>query len=193
MKTIEIKLYNFAELSREAKQKAIEAWRNTTYETGDILHFFSDTCDVAIKEAGFTDPKVQYSLNSCQGDGLSFYASDYNKVEDLLNEVLGAGKSKTASLLSDNYDIKISGNTGNHYCFASTSDIDIYLEHPEDTPHIDKVFAKVCEKLEGIYMDLCRELENNGYADIEYQLSDTAIIENIEANEYDFTEDGKSY
>ena len=51
-----------------------------------------------------------------------------------------------------------------------------------------KLLADNC--LEDIYMELCAKLEKQGYNEIEHKSSDEYITEEIEANEYEFTEDG---
>jgi hypothetical protein len=198
MKTIEIKLYKFEELSKEAQQTAIEKHRDSNNEFSDRADFISEDCNEQIKNAGFENPKVIFSLNYCQGDGLSFSADSYNKLEELFIKHLGKGKEKTAKLLVENCEIKITSNNG-HHCYASKSDIDLSLDaygssiNVTDTDRIDKVVGAVLEDLEDIYMNLCKELEKNGYEHIEYENSDEFIKEEIEGNEYDFTEDGKMY
>jgi hypothetical protein len=47
--------------------------------------------------------------------------------------------------------------------------------------------------LQNVYIDLCKDLEKQGYEEIEYQFSDECIIEDIQANEYEFTEEGNIY
>jgi len=198
MKTITVNLYEFNELNKEAKKKAIEDWRKYSQETGDYLFCFNDQCTEKAEEKGFFETKFQWSLSWSQGDGLSFSAKKYNNLESLFLEILGKGKEKTSKLLAENCTIIIKGNNG-HYCFASKSDIDLYIENYNSSincvniNNIDKVIEKVLHKLEDIYINLCKELEKYGYDDIKYQDSDEAIIETIQCNEYDFTENGEIY
>lgn len=192
MKTVSINTYKFSELSAEAKQKAINWYKELQYE--DLLPFFEDECNETLAEAGFDNAKVSYSLNYCQGDGLSFKADSYNKLEGLFVAELGTDKDKTAKLLAEACTQVIKGNTG-HYCYASKSDIDLYIEgyhtNYKELVNINTIVGKVLANLEYIYIDICKQLEKQGYAEIEWSLSDECIIENIEANDYDFTEDGK--
>ena len=198
MKTIDIKLYKFEELSEEAKQTAIEKYRENQWEHGEFLIFFEEYCNEKIQEEGFKNPKVQYSLSNCQGDGLSFSADGYDKLEELFINELGKGKEKTAKILAENCEVKITGNSG-RYCFASKSDIDLYLENYSssinvlNTNNIDIVISKVLAALEDKYISLCEELEKDGYNEIDHENSDEYITESIKANEYDFTEDGRQY
>lgn len=190
MQTVTINTYKFAELSEEAKQKAINWYKELQYE--DLLPFFADECNETLEAAGFVNAKVSYSLSWCQGDGLSFKADYYSKLEELFLAELGAGKHKTAKLLASHCTQVIKGNTG-RYCYASRSDIDLYIEgyNYKEPVNINATVGRVLMQLEGLYMDICKKLEKQGYAEIDYSLSDECIAENIEANDYDFTEDGK--
>lgn len=192
MRTETIKIYSINELSEEARKKAIEKERNTK----EYLYFFKDECIEKIEEAGFEDVKnLQYSLSYSQGDGLSFGAKRYNKLVDLFKKHLGEGKDKTAQLLADNCTQIFSGNKG-HYCYASKSDIDLYIENYTssrnlvNTNNIDILVGKVLTDLENIYIDLCKELEKEGYSQYEYESSDEAIIEDLLSNGVEFTENG---
>ena len=71
--TKEYKVYEFKELSREAKDKAIEEW----YEHEDYPFLEENLNELLIEklkehEATITDPKVFYSLSYSQGDGAMF-------------------------------------------------------------------------------------------------------------------------
>ncbi len=196
MKTIEIKILTFEELTPEAQQVAIEDYRNHKYENGYILDMFNDDAMEQIKENGFIDPELSYSLSYSQGDGLSFKAYKYEHLVNLFIEVLGPGKEKTAQLLAENCTQQFKGN-GNRYCYAHRNQIDLFLENytsiVNTSVRIDEVIQKVLTKLEDLYLEICGQLEKQGYAEIDYQLSDKCIIEDIQANGYEFTEDGKRY
>lgn len=192
MRTIETEVYEFHELSEKAKENAINYFRE---DMEIYLDFFNEDCVEYAKEKGFEDIELQYSLGYCQGDGLSFSAKEYTKLEELYLEELGKGKEKTAKLLADNTYFRCTGNEG-RYCFASYSDIDIWIDNytssiNTDCENINEVVNNVLEELQQKYIDICGVLEVLGYDDIEYQRSDEAIIDTIEANEYEFTKEGK--
>lgn len=193
MRTIRTKVYLFNELSKDAQQKAIEQVRNRKEV---CLDFFNDDAVSKIEEVGFYgDVQLQYSLSYCQGDGLSFSCKGIEETVlfSFFAEVLGAGKEKTAKVIMDNCYFVNTGNDG-HYCFASKSDIDYYLEsYKAEYKNVNEVVGKVLEKIENLYIDLCKELEKQGYDEIEYQYSDEEIIEDIIANEYEFLKDGTRY
>jgi len=88
MKTIEVKIFEFSELSPEAQQKAIKKEMEHAYEFLS-LDTFNDDATEQIEEAGFINPVLSYSLSYSQGDGLSFKADKYGKLVDLFIQVLG--------------------------------------------------------------------------------------------------------
>jgi len=198
MKIAEVKVFKFEELSDAAKSVAIAHQRKVENESSTFVEQFTPDCVEAAKEAGFEEPKFQYSLSYSQGDGLSFSAKRYNKLVDVFKEVLGPGKDKTAQLLADNMTQVFKGNN-RHYCYASKSDVDIYLENwtssinVVNTNRIEEVVAKVLAKVEDIYIALCDKLEKQGYAEIEHMDSDEYLTDLIVANEYEFTEDGERF
>lgn len=198
MKTIEIKILTFEELTPEAQQVAINWLRNLKQEDSNLLCMFNEYAHEQLKEKGFINPQISYSLSYSQGDGLSFKADKYEHLEQLFIEVLGPGKEKTAQILAENCTQKFTGNTG-HYCYAHRNQIDLYLENytssinVTNTNNIDAVIQKVLTKLENLYLEICGELEKQGYNEIDYQLSDECLKEENIANDYEFTEDGKRY
>ena len=198
MREVITKVYTFNELSEDAKKKAIENQREWEYSYSEPLIGFQDDCEQQAKDKGFIDIKIQYSLSYSQGDGLSFSAENYDNLEEIFNQVLGKGKEKTAKLLAENCSVKITGNQG-HYCYASASDIDLEIENYTSSinctniDRIDDVANKVLKLLETLYVDFCKDLEKQGYSQLEYYYSDEAIKETIECNEYEFTEDGKQF
>jgi len=195
MKTIEIKIYSFAELSEEAQQVAIENYRQTIYEDYDLLSQFNEDANEQIKNEGWEDANLQYSLSYSQGDGLSFEAKSYNKLDEIFKEVFGQNKEKTAQIIIDNLEQCYKGNRG-HYCYSSKGDIDIYLHsgaYVNKTDNIEIAIQKALLILENRYVDLCEKLEKQGYTELEHMQTDEYIREEIEANAYEFTEDGERF
>lgn len=186
MKTINV--YKFEELSKEVQNSIIEKNRYNKL----FMDFFTEDANEQIKEAGFINPELQYSLGCSQGDGLSFSASDYTGLYDLVLECLGKGKEKTAALLCDYISIEIKGNTY-RYCYAAKGQVDLYYDYPNNiysTYNIDKLISKVLNEFEYIYMNLCNKLEAQGYAEIEHQQSDEYIKEDLINIDFDYTKEG---
>lgn len=193
MRTIRTKIYKFEELSEDAQQTAIDKFRNNLEI---YLDFFNEDAKEQIEKAGFYDDiKLQYSLSCCQGDGLSFSCKriEWKTIEPLFTEVLGQGKEKTAKLIFEYCSFICKGNDG-RYCFASKNDIDFTFEnYNREYQNIKEVVGNVLTKIENKYLELCKQLEKQGYSEIEYQQSDEVVKETILANEYEFTKDGKQF
>lgn len=68
--TVEYTVYDYSELSKEAKQKVKDWHLNNPFRSND----FSDIC-AEFLSACFpkSDLKTQFSLQYCQGDGLNIY------------------------------------------------------------------------------------------------------------------------
>lgn len=189
MKTI--KIYNFNELSQEAKDTAINNFRG---EGEVFLDFFNDDCIQIINERGFKgNIKLQYSLSNCQGDGLSFGCDyfDSQKLHEIFKEVLGSGKDKTIEILMNNYAYFTLDGNNSRYCYAHKNDLEYIFDDNINAPNIEEVVGKVEAKLVEIYLNLCKELEKMGYDEIDYQYSDEYIITELIEREYEFLENGK--
>jgi hypothetical protein len=185
-----IQIYNFNELSQEAKETAIKNFRG---EGEVFLDFFNDDCIQIINERGFKgNIKLQYSLSNCQGDGLSFGCDyfDSKKLHEIFREVLGSGKDKTIETILNNSYFKLNGNSG-RYCYANIGDLEYIFDDNINAPNIEEVVGKVETKLLEIYLKLCSELEKMGYDEIEYQYSDEYVITELIEREYEFLENGK--
>ena len=194
MKTIELKLYKFQELNNEARQKAIEdkVKQNSEYIYMDC---FNDDAIEQIKDAGFENPKLEYSLSYSQGDGLSFKADGITQeLKDSIFKAIGLSY-KRAEIIEQYLIVKITGNKG-HYSYAKKDQIDVYLESNysgNEKHNIQKYVDLFLNELEEIYMDLCNKLEKQGYNEYEYQCSEEYAIQEIEDNDDDFLENGEKY
>jgi hypothetical protein len=191
MRTIRTKVYQFSELSKQAQQTAIEWYKGILHNDPDILEGFEDYCHELAKKQGFNDIKVQYSFSYSQGDGLSFSCNDFD-IKKFLTENTRLHKDSVINALANNLTVVIKGNS-QRYCYASRSDIDLYLDANKDYLNIQILIPSLLANLEDKYLDLCKELENIGYKWLEAAYEDTSIIENIEANEYEFTKDGNRF
>lgn len=166
MKTIETTVYSYDELSDDAKEEARE-W----YREGNDYAFLSEAmreyAGELLKENKIKsdDFKVYYSLSYCQGDGAMIEMSGYWKAWHV--------------------SVKQSG----YYNHERSTDITLASVKTGDYAP-DKT-AKDFE--ENIYIPMCLKLRDWGYNFIKSEDSDENIAENILANEYTFTIDGKIF
>lgn len=171
MKTIEIKLYSFNELSEEAKQKAIEKLFNINVYYNWWESVYEDAKNIGIEITGFNIDRGCY----CNGN---FILSANEVAQNILNEHGEMCETfKTAeSFMNDWQPVFCNYMDENHKDYES-------LESEDTLNELENEFLKnICEDY--------RIILSNEY---NYLTSEEAIKEAIEANEYDFTEDGEIY
>ena len=184
MKTIETTVYNFDELSDEAKMAAIQEW----YKDEDYP-FLSDDIDGFLEEKDpyFLDHKTSYSLSWCQGDGLSF--EGILDVEKWCKEKTQI-RASFIPVLASCLDIRSSGNCG-HYTYAHRDQISMDIDTFKDYPNIEALCEAILKEVRDYYMELCGEAEKYGYSILEYRMSEQEFSEMCAANEYTFLSDGR--
>lgn len=210
MKTIQLDLFTFNELSDEAKTKAINSERNSDnleyYYSGEV-EYYQDV----LKHIGFTNVEISFSGFYSQGDGASFtadYDSSLINLDELKNHnteiyslmaridsVFGA-----SGLTSDN---RITANVkriSHHYSHHNTvaiddiaiNDIEWGDYDSEDDKH-NKAFEAIENYLDSLKDDLCHIIYNSLEREYEYQTSDEYIAELLTINDYSFLIDGTFY
>lgn len=170
MKKKTINLYEYAELSPKAKEKALEKWREMFDSDGLRVHLDNHIEELLAKNGikpvsdlkGYATKyaKIYFSLAHCQGDGVMFE---------------GVFKWKGYSVT-----IKQSGR----YYHSRSKTVD--METAKGTPASEGTL----ERFEAIYQKICKELEREGYDEIENMESEAAFIEECNANEWTFRADG---
>ena len=174
MKKVEITLYKFSELSKDAKQKAINilsdinvdyCWWNWIYEDAEqigckIYGFDIDRqkCDLRFSENGF-DIAVKIEQN--HGEKTDTFAA--------------------AKTFMTDYDEMFKKYADKN----NTERVDEEKENEFDEA-LTELEADFNKELSECYLLMLK----NEY---DYQTSKEAIIETIESNDYDFMEDGKLY
>lgn len=168
MKTITKNIYQFNELSEEAKKKAVKDYLDEL----DDYHFLPDDMDYKagelLEEKGLEvvgDYKVYYSLSHCQGDGAM--------IEGMF--IWGDWFVK----------VKHSG----HYCHERSTSIELWKDEGEITVDAEKEDYTKFE--EEVYIPMCKELARYGYDCIDTFRAFDNIADILEGNEYWFTEDGE--
>lgn len=195
MRIIEQKIYKFDELSEATKQKAIDKHRSFEIEVFnpnyEIEGFISE-----LEHEGFDNAKIGYSGFYSQGDGLSFDA-DIN-----LKFFVSAYKDQLPLLfkridrLDDYIEAEIVKNQyAYHYSHAKTRYTEVSLNHLDS--RIDNILMKEVRELTNLIeysrLDFCNKFYSELQKHYEAVLEDSNIIENIKANEYEFTENGEIF
>jgi hypothetical protein len=169
MKIIETKVYNFDELPKDIQQKVLEknAYINVSYDWWEFT--YEDAERIGLKIKGFDIDRGNY----CEGE---FTLSANEVAQNIFNE---HGKDcetfKTATKFMEEWQPVF-----NEY-------MDENSEKFESRESEDKL-----QDLEDEFLkDICEDYKIILRNEYEYQTSEEAIIETIEANEYTFTIEGK--
>jgi hypothetical protein len=161
-------VYAFDELSKEAKQKAIDEHREFEWEVGmewltdDMQNYLTEVLLPKYKMK-CDDAKVFYRLSYSQGDGAMF----------------------TGNVQWKSWQCEVKQN-GHYYHYNSKQFWNFQSIKTGREPKSNQTE----NDFNDAYVSLCQELERYGYDQIEYATSDETIIENIKANEYEFYSDG---
>jgi len=172
MKTIEIQLYSFAELSETAKQKAIESMYdiNVSYDWWESA--YEDAANIGLSITGFDIDRGSYCKGSFIQDAI------YTAAKIILEHGEQCETYKTAAQFQiDRDELVNNAPKDENGDFEDEYELDQQLDELED------------EFLKSLLEDY-RIILSNEY---DYLTSEEAIKETIETNEYDFTEDGLQY
>lgn len=210
MKKKTILLYEYGELCDEAKER-VKQWY-----LGDSTRSMLLTEDFENIYLQYFFPRselrVEWSLNSCQGDGVNIYGRlDLN---DVLNcfQSRGDGESDEWAWLDASAlftpkelrrlryyrektgrDAVITQNPRYSYCLADSIDFSDDWIEDLDWLNIRAIDKELIEKFQdatiSVIEDLCREMESYGYKFL-YEIDDRELDEICSANEWYFTQGG---
>jgi hypothetical protein len=173
--TVTTNVYKFDELSEEGKQKAIEGlWDiNVDYEWWDFA--YEDAKLIGVKINGFDIDRGSYCDIKLINGEIAICQAILKSHGEMCDTFKMAEKflPQLQSALSD-YEIANDDDD---------IDYDVYLEAQDKYNDLKDEFKN---ELQEKYLIILRK-------EYEYLTSEEAIIETIEANDYDFTEDGKLF
>lgn len=174
MKTIELKLYEYAELSKEAKAKALQHHAENAddpFMQSHMINLLGEVLDEHDIKYGYPrkDLDVRYSLSHSQGDGFMF----------------------EGELEWNEYTVYIKHSRDAFYYHKRTADIEIQ-KSDKLGEHIDDE-DEILDKFNKLYYSICDIMERKGYEYISYLESEEYFEQECENNEYMFTEDGTRY
>ncbi len=166
MRTIKINLYKFNELSKDAQMKALDELHSINIDQEWWCITYDDASQIGLKITGFDIGR--------SNDIGSEFINDAQNVADLILENHGEESEThgTAKLYLSEVDNLIDDRNEN--------EDSVYDDEMEE---LESNFLK---SLSEDYLILLRD-------EYQYLITYEAIKETIEANEYDFTEDGKMY
>jgi hypothetical protein len=208
--TTERTLYKFDELSESAQQKAMDEYRqfvseNMDYEfvyedaaaIGDILGIDLRTKTVTLMNGSTRlDPCIYWSGFRSQGDGACFEGS-YRYAKGAAKRIrehapLDAELHRIADRLqalqkAHFYGLKADMEHSGHYCHSGCMRVSV--SHAwDDASGYDRELPE--DELRELMRDFADWVYRVLESEYEYQTADEAIRDGIEANGYEFTENG---
>jgi hypothetical protein len=164
---IEKKYYKFDELSEDAKQKAIEKLYDLNVDFDWWQFTYEDAENIGLKIKEFDLDRGSYVKGEFT-----------DNAENVANKIIAKhGESCDTYQTAKNYLKDLSELT------AKNLIDNVEEEYPEDfldTEDLDKDFLR----------SLCEDYRTILQHEYDYQTSEAAILETIEANEYEFDEEG---
>lgn len=183
MRTKTVNVYKYEELSETAKDK-VKQWLNE-----DIEDLTATLISDLYEHFCFPHAKLSYSLNSCQGDGVSFTGTWVGEelkaiFDKAYDNNVPSEVTKIIPYLALNI-IRID----NRYSHEGT--VITELSHDwYDEEHI-AIIEQVEEVIDSYRHDICKNLEDIGYTEIDDRNSDDFMELQCEANDYEFYENGE--
>ena len=175
MRTVEVKLYEFHELSDEAKQKALDQFRNREYhydEIKDTMKKFAEVFDLTIKS---------WELGYGRGTHISFSCHEEDELinhKDLFSHMVEGVPVKYWNQEAQDGSCPLTG-----VCWDCNV-LDPLVNFMKDTEDI--TYHELMQRCFDSLVEACSN-------DVLYHCGDEATKYFIEANEYEFTEDGTHY
>jgi hypothetical protein len=197
MKKVEITIYQFNELSDNAKAKAIINYNdiniNDTQWDMDIINEYKSK----LESEGFIDSKIYYSGFCSQGDGASFDCNSID-IEKFIesNECKGKNYDRIKKI-KDYLCFTIDKNSyGCHYSHENTRYIDSNHSarlYEKEFKFIGKIIAELQELIEERRLQLSKGIYRKLYETYFDLTSEELVKQALIDNDYYFTEDGKIY
>lgn len=202
VKTKEV--YDFSELSEEAKEKAKEWYLNDPFRGSMLTDDMN--CDLS-NIFPESDLKVQWSLCNCQGDGVNIYGKlDLNDIFSLpgsgrapeldwISGYLTDKEIRTMRFYMDQYkaEVELPENRRYSYCIANQIDIAEDFQYELVKMEIRDIRMAVLEKVEKlvrqVISQLCISFEKAGYEYL-YEISDEDMKDECSEHAWFFLEDG---
>ena len=204
MKTINVNLYTFEELSPEAQKKAIEKYHDINVDYNWWEFIYENFTEKNNKY--FDIDKIYFSGFYSQGDGAMFEYKNVTK-SFLFSIIDGLNLPNWKKEILKNVDFSFygdhSGPRSNFYCHENTAAH--FCDWYEPRLNYDKMN---CNNIEDFlhdhlniiqkevifkYKNLCRELYRNLEKEYNFLTSEEAIKETLICNDYEFTSDGEIY
>lgn len=204
--TREYKVYNFSELSEDAKEKVKQWYLDDDFRPCEFENIYTEDLRYLFNNS---DLKLQFSLSYCQGDGLNIYGKldlmdvfttirDTEHSGDLFEQykdLFSEHEQRTIEAYMEVCGREVELPYNRHYCYCIDDRVDFADDWIESLEYcrykniqIDTI--RKMEKLVGrMFENLSATYEKYGY-DYFYNADDEVVNEECEANGWRFLEDG---
>lgn len=192
--------YTFDELCRESKDYAKHDYLfNTDFRNEDLYNSWSE--DMRFYWFPNSEAKIEYSLSSCQGDGVNVYGKfsvqDLRKLFEQYGLDTFSGKEWSAlAFYESELGLFVSVPANFHYTYCMSDYIDFAesaisdLEYQNGFKNVRRGLLHNFEKLcKNVFRRFCRDREKEGY-DFLLNISDSDFSELANINEWEFDADG---
>lgn len=214
MKTIEIKIYKFEELSEEAQQKAIDSNRtdidnsyiyDEAHETVKEFNRIFDTEEGNRSWLEFTTSRIDDNVLEMKGMRLRTWIinnfGDYLYTPKFIgsmdkNEVISHKRIKSKKLSNGNvFNPYYSGCQKDNCCVLTGVCYDDSILQPvyDLIEWNEKADYNSYQDFESLMTDCFQNLERDLESELEAMSTDEYISDHLIDNEYDFTEEGEIY
>ena len=175
METRTYNVYKFNELNDEQKEKVVHNLRDINVDYDWSQWTIKDET-IRLETLGYNNAEIFFSGFWSQGDGASFTAT--GDIEKLVPKKLRKFVDGITFSKSHQYEHEYTMSIHVEYNDEPTGRIQLV--------EFDNLEKELLEDARNEAREIYKRLQN----EYEYLTSDKSIIETIEANEYDFTEDG---
>lgn len=190
----EYTIYNYQDLlqNEEIKQKVVEKYSYINVDYANWHDFIINEWKLKLEELGFINPEISYTGFYSQGDGASFIADIDIKLAAQKSELF---TDREINLLYTlwNYGLIEAAirRTSHHYYHENTTTLEYYDGQLQaNWTHIQKVVDRLWDYLEKTKYNLSKEIYRDLENEYDYLTSEAVILETLQANDYEFYEDG---
>ena len=208
MRTIikKFNVFKYSELSEKAKEKVRCWYIDDPLRSEELTEMIDEDLKNLFPNS---ELKVEWSLSSCQGDGVNIYGDlcfidlvnmvqnrwcgdDYKEFENFFSPK----EIKTAKFYSEYCgDVKLPVNRMQYtYCYVDQ--IDLESDFVYEMSHFRNLNLNLLEKMENyvkkVIRKYCKDWEDMGYKYL-YEPDEEEVEETCKANEWEFLEDGSFY
>lgn len=199
MKTIEVKIYQFNELTTAAQQIAIDHFRNVKYEDSSVFDWAIDDCflfEPNHKEmetlfgeeyTKLTKPVIANTRKNIYFDTERNRHLDADEGIEITNEKMFLIWLGIPEEMHKKVYFTIKNN------WARYPDTIIKFEENDCDYHFTEEENIILENAADKFSNHMEEVLNRIGENIDWQFSDECIAEDIEINQYEYTADGKRY